>query len=317
MKKTFTRAFTLLLAFALITTSLIIPAAASDVSALDQLRANHPEGSYYSTYYENGTAMAWECMGYAYQLMYEAYGTYMYSGYDNYDADYCLDNLKAGDVIRYAPTGIRHSIFITGVDGENVYYTDSNGGAGYCIVRWDRQTTKSKIRETFKYATPGLWDLNPASSAPSGSSNTTSTADFYSKFLPMKAMLITAAKRDCYDGYGGAKVGRIYENDLVTITEICQYNGQLWCKLTCPWTENGRSFNKTVYAPLSYFVLDTSYTPWSGSIGDKYTTYWRSDYASSAGYTGKGDTGLVVSATARGYQLIYPLIGGGFKLAFI
>lgn len=302
--------------FVIITASLMIPSFASDTSTLGQLRSNHPVGSYYSTYYENGRAMAWECMGYAYQLMYEAYGTYMYSGYDNYDMNYCLSNLKAGDVIRYAPTGVRHSIFITRVDGENVYFTDSNGGAGYCIVRWNQKTTKSEIRKTFKYATPGLWDLNPASSAPSDSSNT-STANIYSQFLPMKAMLITAAKRDCYDRYGGAKVGRIYENDLVTITEVRQYNGQLWAKLTCPWTENGRSYNKTVYAPLSYFVLDTSYTPWKGSISGQYTTYWRNDYSTSAGYTGKGDTGLVVGTTARGYQLVYPLSGGGFKLAFI
>lgn len=317
MKKNLTRMFSLMMALATITTSLMVPAFASNASSLDQLRANHPSGSYYSTYYENGSAMAWECMGYAYQLMYEAYGTYMYNGYDNYDVDYCLNNLKAGDVIRYAPTGIRHSIFIIRVDGENVYYTDSNGGAGYCIVRWDMQTTKSKIRETFKYATPGLWDLNPTSSTPSDSSDTTSASSIYSKFLPMKAMLVTAVKRDCYDGYGGTKVGRIYENDLVTITEVRQYNGQLWCKLTCPWTENGRSFNKTVYAPLSYFVLDTSYTPWTGSIGGQYTTYWRSNYSTSAGYTGKGDTGLVVGKTSRGYQLIYPLTSGDFKLAFI
>ncbi len=312
--KTLTRAFSLLLAFAL--TFPFFSAKASASSTLEQLQASHPAGSYFSTYYENGTPMAWECMGYAYQLMYEAFGQYMYSGYDNYDADTCLANLKAGDVIRYAPSGIRHSIFITAVDGEDVYYTDSNGGADYCIVRWGQKTTKATIWKTFKYATPGLWDLNPPA-APSSNPALDELAVTYSQCLPMKTMLLTAARQDCYNDYGGTKAGRIYESDQVTIQEIKQYNGQLWCKFSCPWTENGRSFNKTVYAPLSYFVADTAYTPWFGSLAGQFTAYWRNDYSVQAGFTGKGDTALVVGQTSGGYQLIYPLASGGYKLAFI
>lgn len=322
MKKTkktiHARILSLILTMAMALAVLPSAASATSTSTLDQLRETHPAGSYFRTYYQNGQEMAWECMGYAYQLMYEAYGTYMYSGYDNYDVNYCLDNLKAGDVIRYAPNGIRHSIFITAVDGENVCFTDSNGGAGYCIVRWDNWTTKSKIRASFKYATPGLWDLAPASSAPAAPAvATNSVTDLYSQYLPMKAMLLTTDRQDCYDSYGGAKVGRIYENDQVTIQEIVQYNGELWCKLVCPWTENGRSFNKTVYAPLRYFVYDTSYSPWSGKTASQITSYWRSDYSLRAGYTGKGDICLVVGEYNSRYQLIYPLSSGGFKLAFI
>lgn len=313
-KTTLTRIFSLLIALALALP--IFPTTAFAASTLEQLEERYPTGSYFSTYYENGTPMAWECMGYAYQLMYEAYGQYMYSGYDNYDVNVCLNNLKAGDVIRYAPTGTRHSIFVTAVDGETVYFTDSNGGAGYCIVRWGQKTTKAEIRKTFKYATPGLWDLNP-SAAVTDTSKLDTIAAVYSQYLPMKTTLLTAARQDCYNSYGGTKVGRIYESDQVTIQEVKQHNGQLWCKLSCPWTENGRNFNKTVYAPLKYFVLDTLYTPWAGSVADQYTTYWRSDYSVRSGYTGKGDTCLVVGQTSRGYQLAYPLSGGGYKLAFI
>ena len=114
MKKTkktiHARMLSLILTMAMALAVLPSAASATSTSTLDQLRETHPAGSYFRTYYQNGQEMAWECMGYAYQLMYEAYGTYMYSGYDNYDVNYCLDNLKAGDVIRYAPNGIRHSI---------------------------------------------------------------------------------------------------------------------------------------------------------------------------------------------------------------
>lgn len=296
-------------------------AAPADSPAIAALRAAHPEDSYFSEYYIDGVYKAKQCMGYAYQLMYEAYGTHLYDTcYENHDMEDSLKNLKAGDVVRYIPRFIAHSIFVTAVEGDTVWYTDSNGrsdGKGPCIVDWDKKTTKSDLRRGFRYVTPGLWDLNAeAASAPAPEPSTSDFTATYNQFLPAKAMMLTNSKKDCYDNYGGAKVGRIYGSDVVTIQEIKQYNGELWCKLLCPWSEGGRSYNKTVYAPLRYF-MDTSFSPWVQTVAGQYTTYWRSDASSRAGYTGAGDTCMVVGQTNGYCHILYPLAGGGYKLAFM
>lgn len=321
--KTIKNITSLLLALVMVL-ALAVPAfaAPADSPAIAALRAAHPEDSYFSDYYIGSARMARQCMGYAYQLMYEAYGTHLYDTcYENHNMEESLANLKAGDVVRYVPRYTAHSIFVTAVEGDTVWYTDSNGranGKGSCIVDWDKQTTKSALRRGFRYVTPGLWDLNAGASAPAADP-APSASDFtetYNQFLPAKAMMLTSSKKDCYDNYGGTKVGRIYGDDVVTLQEITMYNGELWCKLLCPWTEGGRSYDRTVYAPLSYF-MDTGFSPWVQTVAGQYPTYWRSNGYARAGYTGAGDTCMVVGQTNGYCHILYPLAGGGFKLAFM
>lgn len=52
---------------------------------------------------------------------------------------------------------------------------------------------------------------------------------------------------NAYDSVNGSKVGRIYPNDVVTVSEIYTSG---WIKMSCPWS-NGK--NKTVYAKTSDF----------------------------------------------------------------
>ncbi|MDO5541512.1 MAG: Ig-like domain-containing protein [Eubacteriales bacterium] len=60
-----------------------------------------------------------------------------------------INDLKAGDIVRYHPTGYNndHSIWITAVSGDNVTYADCNV-SGPCKIRWNCKTTKSVIKQS-------------------------------------------------------------------------------------------------------------------------------------------------------------------------
>ena len=120
---------------------------------LSSLRSQFPNGGHYSgTYYENGTAKAWECHGYALECFEQVFGIQYYnSGFYN-RRDYSMGTIYAGDVVRTGNDS--HTIFITKVDGDRIYYTDANYwpskyGANY--VRWDVSYTYSELQAVFTY----------------------------------------------------------------------------------------------------------------------------------------------------------------------
>lgn len=101
-------------------------------------------GQYDNRYYG---ALGWatQCAGYAQQV------ASCYAGSDPQTwtkraGTAAVNDLKTGDVVRYLNDG--HSIFITKVEGENVWFSDCNYG-NRCIIRWDVKTTKSTIKKTF------------------------------------------------------------------------------------------------------------------------------------------------------------------------
>lgn len=101
-------------------------------------------GQYDNRYYG---ALGWatQCAGYAQQV------ASCYAGSDpqtwtKRTGTAAVNDLKTGDVVRYLNDG--HSIFITKVEGENVWFSDCNYG-NRCIIRWDVKTTKSAIKKTF------------------------------------------------------------------------------------------------------------------------------------------------------------------------
>lgn len=101
-------------------------------------------GQYDNRYY-GAHGWATQCAGYAQQV------ASCYAGSDpqtwtKRTGTAAVNDLKTGDVVRYLNDG--HSIFITAVDGENVWFSDCNYG-NRCIIRWDVKTTKSAIKKTF------------------------------------------------------------------------------------------------------------------------------------------------------------------------
>ena len=93
-----------------------------------------------------------QCMGFAYKLAYDAYG----SSARTWTQQYNLNNLKPGDIIRYDT----HSIFVTAVNGDTIIYGDANGQNSSCIIRWNRSTTKSAIlNRGLVYVKIAPWNL--------------------------------------------------------------------------------------------------------------------------------------------------------------
>ena len=132
-----------------------------------------------------------QCEGFAFQLQEDAFGNgYGVSNYSHTRAvrDYqtAMNCLKAGDVIRFKQTDkVRHSIFITSVDGDIITYADCNAN-GDCQIRWDVPGTKSMLAETFLYMDPGAWDLAPTPVLPSADEPSVS-----SKLFPSAVIKIT------------------------------------------------------------------------------------------------------------------------------
>ena len=92
-----------------------------------------------------------QCLGFAYQIATLIYGGNQYlERAPIYDPD-SLDNLKAGDIVRFR--GGEHSIFITAVDGDIVTYADCNSDH-QCVIRWNQTILKSTIKASFTYLDP-------------------------------------------------------------------------------------------------------------------------------------------------------------------
>ena len=115
-----------------------------------EMRQKYPDGSIWEgIYYENGVYKAETCWAYACQMMYEFFDAMFYtdgilSKYKDYDS-----NVNAGDWVRIDWDS--HSIFITKVTGDGIYYTDGNGTGVYNQVRWDGYMTWSEFNERFSW----------------------------------------------------------------------------------------------------------------------------------------------------------------------
>lgn len=99
----------------------------------------------YDNYYYGALGWATQCAGYA-QKVASCYAGSDPQTWTKRTGTAAVNDLKTGDVVRYLNGG--HSIFITAVEGENVWFSDCNYG-NRCIIRWDVKTTKSAIKKTF------------------------------------------------------------------------------------------------------------------------------------------------------------------------
>lgn len=119
------------------------------------LKKEYPHGSTYKN--NSSSTLGIECFGYANYLAKHIYGSFptadmsAYNKNANWSITYgasAIDNLHVGDIVRFG----YHSIFITKIDGEKVYYTDANAD-GKNSVRWGvstwekRELTKSELKK--------------------------------------------------------------------------------------------------------------------------------------------------------------------------
>lgn len=181
-----------------------IALASARTYTLDELRQKYPAGKYWNhvgssqnnpegwtdypctdhsqdNYYHGTSGSAHQCAGYAEQL------GYCYAGSDPQTwekrvSKSAVDSLKAGDIVRYRNDG--HSIFITKVEGENVWLSDCNWGVqgknGWvcnCNIRWDAKITKSDIKKSF--TSVRVCPVGESASVPSTDTCSTQYAGWY------------------------------------------------------------------------------------------------------------------------------------------
>ncbi len=112
-------------------------------SVLDwsKVRNEYKDKSYWNGSYKG---RAWQCHGFALTLGSEVTG----SDPLNWKKAYNLNNLKAGDIVRFRRAKGPHTILITAVSGNTVTYVDCNWYAKN-TVKWDNKISKDKLTDKF------------------------------------------------------------------------------------------------------------------------------------------------------------------------
>ncbi len=131
-----------------------VPSESEFVEKLNELRNKYPNGGTWSGAYKEGNIeKAWECFGYANQMLFEVFGIKFYDDGFYTKKDYNIGTIYAGDWIRLdAGAGPEtHSVFVTKVTDERIYFTDANFRTGSNNIRWDVFYTREEFSRRFAY----------------------------------------------------------------------------------------------------------------------------------------------------------------------
>jgi len=137
----------------------------------EELKAKYPEGSYWNGSYKvNGAEMSWQCMGWAETVCDYLFGENPRAWVQQTN----FNNLCVGDHVRINNNG--HSIVITNMVGDTIYYADCN--AGYDgRVHWNKTMTRAQLisKTTWFKSQPNNWvrTLNGVSTQSSQQSTST------------------------------------------------------------------------------------------------------------------------------------------------
>jgi len=132
---------------------------------LEEVKAKYPEGSQQYEWKVNDNVVGWSCHGYARWITSYVWGVDFANGegvgwtlYESTATTTHLDKLVPGDVLRYrtaANKSSNHSIFVTSIVGDTVYFTDCNSD-GKNTIKWERSMTKAKLAEHLKMELVGV-----------------------------------------------------------------------------------------------------------------------------------------------------------------
>ena len=185
-----------------------------------------------------GTQLSWQCMGYAEKLGYDATGynpRNNANGWYTYTSSSSLDNLKPGDIVRYKNNG--HSIYVTGVNGDTVTYTDCNSD-GHCIIRWDATISKSTLRSSFTHV------RSAPSSVPQGDTSCNCSSSYAGTYICTTSSLNLTIRSGHGSSYSA--IGSIPPGATVTVSKASGTSNSDWAHVTY----NG----VTGYASMEYLT---------------------------------------------------------------
>ncbi len=214
----------------------------------------------------NGTALAWQCYGYAYLIAYEIFGSHAktWSTYEDTDRQ-----IYAGDLIRIdsngngiAESNYDHTIFVYRVTATHIYYTDCNQ-TGPCQINWeDGEMSFSELKSKFLYVHHLDGNTLTGSATSEPTLTVTYNANGGSIPTPETYRLTT-------DGYGlnlrsapSTSAGRLTgmpDGIEIEITETLTSGGYIWGKTTYNgyngWCALSKLSTDEVYAvPVGYYT---------------------------------------------------------------
>lgn len=121
-------------------------------ASLDKVKAKYPEGTNVSHSYVFPNTSAYECHGFAcYALMMfwnsnkpGVTNTSEYKTYHATSTQSYVDMIRPGDLVRYRSGNYDHTIVVTNVDADNIYYADCNAD-GNCTFDYNKVMTKTAL----------------------------------------------------------------------------------------------------------------------------------------------------------------------------
>lgn len=128
-------------------------------SKIQTLKSQYPDGTHQSKFYNSvfsdGTSCykdlsgwsSWQCMAWACKV----YDTLWESSVRNGSFHQNAYNVYVGDYARFRSTGVDHSIVITDIVGDTIYYTDNNGAKYNDVsfankIKWERTMSKADLQ---------------------------------------------------------------------------------------------------------------------------------------------------------------------------
>ncbi|MBR3844250.1 MAG: InlB B-repeat-containing protein, partial [Clostridia bacterium] len=315
-----------------------------------------------STYVDNpGLTGGYECFGFANELALYIFGSYPTNSMSaatvnsNWTVTYgggAVAKLCIGDIVRYRC----HSIFITGINGDTIYYCQANIPDGSNKVTYNQPVSRSSLKSlvseqlTSGGTTKTGWVAHcKQNGIASGGTHTHSySGSDFEKAHPHKIYQTCSCGATQYTGSTRAysscstcmKVSTTHPKPIkaytlatgkttvyssvngsaktnkIYDTDLCTINTMYDCGWCKVTFPLDAGGTETGYVKTSVFFSPT-YSVFKVKAAKQITTYSRKNLSASIGYAASGDTVYVIGHSSTAVQIAYPLTGGGYKAGWV
>ena len=226
----------------------------------------------------NSFSNAIQCMGFAYKAGYEMVG----SDPRSWEMSETLDasKLRVGDVIRYR--GNRHSLAVTGVNGNVISFVDCNWYP-MCQIRWGAMDLadmpsfsyvlhdpKNNLKNTnvsfFESATAGSGGRAQSPSSSQGAAQTPLTGEIWRTTGNMNLRPNTTTESDI--------LGQVPENTRVAVEKKKVNNGYLWGKVEYASHSGWIALDHCTYESGAKDTPRFKAIPSEVAVGSAFTLMW-------------------------------------------
>ena len=264
---------------------------------LQEVKELYPQGTQQEEWKVNGSVVGWSCHGYARWISHYVWGVDFANGngtgWQLYYATATttpLDRLVPGDVLRYRtkPTSnSNHTIFITRVEDDLVYFTDCNSD-GYNTIKWDRVLSKSTLAEYLKRTLANLGTYgyichyNPNTLSKINSVNISynvnggelaGSGETVTKYTVVDSSGINLRSTA---GTSGSRVGALPMGAVFTVSETAVADGYTWGKTVyngvTGWCVISEDWTTSETVSVEPYYVDSTGTV---MLSDSKSTYYQ------------------------------------------